>query len=203
VNHLLTPARPLRDEVVTERGRRPDDRPPAFDVQTSASRDERTIIRGGKTRTFEFSVRMFTAAELRTGCSRPGSGHARVRRGRRAADARAPRDDRRRPEVRVTISARFRHPRVTISSIRSQWGGGRGTGPRRRSAPRARVDELDRSLDASWFAARSSSGSRPTGAGAEPQPRRRSRSARRRRVEARQPSSRRIASPPTGTISRG
>jgi SAM-dependent methyltransferase len=35
-----------------------------FDVQTSRSHDERTIIRGGKRRTFEFSVRMFTAAEL-------------------------------------------------------------------------------------------------------------------------------------------
>jgi SAM-dependent methyltransferase len=35
-----------------------------FDVQTSRSHDERTIIRGGERRTFEFSVRMFTAAEL-------------------------------------------------------------------------------------------------------------------------------------------
>lgn len=36
-----------------------------FDVETSRSYDERKIIRGGKERTFEFSVRMFTAAELR------------------------------------------------------------------------------------------------------------------------------------------
>jgi hypothetical protein len=53
------------DEVVTERG---DDRMidrHRFDVQTSRSHDERTIIRGGKQRTFEFSVRMLTAAELR------------------------------------------------------------------------------------------------------------------------------------------
>ena len=53
------------EEVVTERG---DDRMidrHRFDVQTSRSHDERTIIRGGKERTFEFSVRMLTAAELR------------------------------------------------------------------------------------------------------------------------------------------
>ena len=36
-----------------------------FDVQTSRSHDERTIIRDGKERTFEFSVRMLTGAELR------------------------------------------------------------------------------------------------------------------------------------------
>ena len=52
-------------EVVTEReGNRMIDRH-RYDVQTSRSHDERTIVRGGKTRTFEFSVRMFTAAELR------------------------------------------------------------------------------------------------------------------------------------------
>ena len=53
------------EEVVTERG---DDRMidrHRFDVQTSRSHDERTIIRDGKERTFEFSVRMLTAAELR------------------------------------------------------------------------------------------------------------------------------------------
>jgi SAM-dependent methyltransferase len=53
------------DEVVTERG---DDRMidrHRFDLQTNRSHDERTIIRGGKERTFEFSVRTFTAAELR------------------------------------------------------------------------------------------------------------------------------------------
>jgi hypothetical protein len=36
-----------------------------FDIQTQRSLDERTIIRGGKARSFEFSVRMFTPAELR------------------------------------------------------------------------------------------------------------------------------------------
>jgi transcriptional regulator with GAF, ATPase, and Fis domain len=35
-----------------------------FDLQTSRSLDERTIERGGTRRTFRFSVRMFTAAEL-------------------------------------------------------------------------------------------------------------------------------------------
>jgi hypothetical protein len=53
------------EEVVAERG---DDRMidrHRFDVETSRSHDERTIIRGGKQRTFEFSVRMLTAAELR------------------------------------------------------------------------------------------------------------------------------------------
>lgn len=51
-------------ESVTERGgdRMIDRR--AFDPQTGRSRDERTIVRGGKTRTFKFSVRMFGAAEL-------------------------------------------------------------------------------------------------------------------------------------------
>jgi SAM-dependent methyltransferase len=51
-------------EGVTERG---DDRMidrRDFDLQTGRSRDERTIIRGGRSRTFTFSVRMFTAAEL-------------------------------------------------------------------------------------------------------------------------------------------
>jgi len=53
------------DEVVTERGEdRMIDRH-RFDVETSRSHDERTIIRDGKKRTFAFSVRMLTAAELR------------------------------------------------------------------------------------------------------------------------------------------
>jgi SAM-dependent methyltransferase len=53
------------DEVVSERGEdRMIDRH-RFDVQTSRSYDERTTIRDGNERTFEFSVRMFTAAELR------------------------------------------------------------------------------------------------------------------------------------------
>src|SRR5262249_45004586 len=51
-------------------------------------------------------------------------GHTRLRRGWRTAHARAPPNGHRRPEVRVTITARFRHPRVTISSLRSWWGGG-------------------------------------------------------------------------------
>jgi len=54
------------DEVVTERnGDQMIDRH-RFDIQTSRSFDERTYIRGGKQRTFEFSVRMLTAAELRS-----------------------------------------------------------------------------------------------------------------------------------------
>ncbi len=36
-----------------------------FDVRTSRSHDTRTIIRGGRERSFAFEVRMFTAAELR------------------------------------------------------------------------------------------------------------------------------------------
>jgi SAM-dependent methyltransferase len=52
-------------EVVTQRG---DDRMidrHRLDLETGRSYDERTIIRGGKQRTFQFSVRMLTAAELR------------------------------------------------------------------------------------------------------------------------------------------
>jgi SAM-dependent methyltransferase len=53
------------DEVVSERGEdRMIDRH-RFDVRTSRSHDSRTIIRGGRERTFHFQVRMFTAAELR------------------------------------------------------------------------------------------------------------------------------------------
>ena len=54
-----------QDETVEERdGDQMIDRH-RFDIETSRSHDERTIIRGGKRRTFEFSVRMLTAAELR------------------------------------------------------------------------------------------------------------------------------------------
>jgi SAM-dependent methyltransferase len=61
-DHLL--AGRWEPESVTERpeGQMIDRR--GFDLQTGRSRDERTIIRGGTTRTFAFSVRMFTAAEL-------------------------------------------------------------------------------------------------------------------------------------------
>jgi SAM-dependent methyltransferase len=65
LNNMLRLLQVYADEVVTERG---DDRMidrHQFDIQTSRSLDERTIIRGGKQRTFEFSVRMFTPAELR------------------------------------------------------------------------------------------------------------------------------------------
>ena len=52
------------EEVVSERGEdRMIDRH-RFDVQTSRSHDERTVVRGGKSRTFAFAVRTFTAAEL-------------------------------------------------------------------------------------------------------------------------------------------
>ncbi len=52
------------DEVVVERGEdRMIDRH-RLDLQTGRSLDERTIVRGGKSRTFEFSVRMYSAAEL-------------------------------------------------------------------------------------------------------------------------------------------
>jgi hypothetical protein len=36
-----------------------------LDLRTGRSRDERIVVRDGKERSFEFSVRMFTAAELR------------------------------------------------------------------------------------------------------------------------------------------
>ena len=65
LNNLLRLLQVYADEAVTERGEdRMIDRH-RFDVQTQRSLDERTIIRGGKERTFEFSVRMFTPAELR------------------------------------------------------------------------------------------------------------------------------------------
>lgn len=65
VNHRDSLLSRYQEETVLERG---DDRMidrHRFDVQTSRSHDERTIIRNGKRRTFNFSVRMFTAAELR------------------------------------------------------------------------------------------------------------------------------------------
>jgi SAM-dependent methyltransferase len=64
MNHRDNLLRRYAAETVSERG---DDLMidrHRFDVQTSRSEDERTIIRGGKRRTFPFSVRMFTAAEL-------------------------------------------------------------------------------------------------------------------------------------------
>jgi len=65
LNNMLRLLQVYADEVVTEQG---DDRMidrHRFDIQTGRSLDERTIIRGGKERTFEFSVRMFAPAELR------------------------------------------------------------------------------------------------------------------------------------------
>jgi SAM-dependent methyltransferase len=65
LNNLLRLIQVYSDENLTERGEdRMIDRH-RFDVQTQRSLDERTIIREGKERTFEFSVRMFTPAELR------------------------------------------------------------------------------------------------------------------------------------------
>jgi SAM-dependent methyltransferase len=65
VNHRDNLLGRYLDEVVTERGEdRMIDRH-RLDLQTGRSHDERTIIRGGRERTFEFSVRMLTAAELR------------------------------------------------------------------------------------------------------------------------------------------
>ncbi|HKB20338.1 MAG TPA: class I SAM-dependent methyltransferase [Gaiellaceae bacterium] len=53
------------DEVVVERGEdRMTDRH-RLDLQTGRSHDQRTIVREGTSRTFDFSVRMFSAAELR------------------------------------------------------------------------------------------------------------------------------------------
>src|SRR5262245_20076689 len=78
VNSALTPDGPFlaelnhrdnllgryAEETVSERGEdRMTDRH-RLDLQTGRSFDQRTVLRGGKSRTFEFSVRMFTAAEL-------------------------------------------------------------------------------------------------------------------------------------------
>jgi SAM-dependent methyltransferase len=65
VNHRDALLPRYQDETVLEKG---DDRMidrHRLDLQTSRSHDERTIVRGGKQRAFEFSVRMLTAAELR------------------------------------------------------------------------------------------------------------------------------------------
>ncbi len=65
VNHRDNLLGRYLEEVVVERG---DDRMTdrhRFDVETSRSYDERTIIRDGKQRSFRFAVRMLTAAELR------------------------------------------------------------------------------------------------------------------------------------------
>ena len=52
------------EETVSERGEdRMIDRH-RLDLQTGRSFDQRTVVRRGTKRTFEFSVRMFTAAEL-------------------------------------------------------------------------------------------------------------------------------------------
>ena len=65
MNNLLRLIQVYADEVVTERGEDKMIDRHRFDIQTSRSLDERTIIRDGKERTFTFSVRMFTPAELR------------------------------------------------------------------------------------------------------------------------------------------
>jgi SAM-dependent methyltransferase len=65
MNNLLRLIQVYADEVVTERGEDKMIDRHRFDIQTNRSLDERTIIRGGKQRTFRFSVRMFTPAELR------------------------------------------------------------------------------------------------------------------------------------------
>ena len=174
MNNLLRPhARLYADEVVVERGDDQDDRPPSVRHPDEPRHStERTIIRGGKRRSFEFSVRMFTPAELRSWMLDAGFREAIAYGddGERAdPGARGPTDDGRRPEVRVTISALSRHPRVTISSLRSLWGGGWGTGPQG-GVQRLElgVDELDCALDALLvLEPRSSTGSRPKGAGAE------------------------------------
>ena len=76
MNNLLRLLQVYADETVTERGEdRMIDRH-RFDIQTNRSLDERTIIRGGNARTFEFSVRMFTPAELRDWLLAAGFGEA-------------------------------------------------------------------------------------------------------------------------------
>ena len=76
VNHRDNLLPRYLEEVVTERdGDRMIDRH-RIDLQTGRSHDERTIIRRGKQRTFEFSVRMLTAAELRDWMRAAGFGEA-------------------------------------------------------------------------------------------------------------------------------
>jgi SAM-dependent methyltransferase len=65
MNNLLRLIQMYADETITERGEDKMIDRHRFDIQTNRSLDERTIIRGGKERTFQFSVRMFTPAELR------------------------------------------------------------------------------------------------------------------------------------------
>jgi ubiquinone/menaquinone biosynthesis C-methylase UbiE len=65
MNNLLRLIQVYADETITERGEDKMIDRHRFDIQTSRSLDERTIIRGDKKRTFQFSVRMFTPAELR------------------------------------------------------------------------------------------------------------------------------------------
>jgi SAM-dependent methyltransferase len=65
LNNLLRLLQVYADETVTERGEDKMIDRHRFDIQTNRSLDERTIVRGGKRRTFEFSVRMFSPAELR------------------------------------------------------------------------------------------------------------------------------------------
>ena len=65
MNNLLRLLQVYAAETVTERGGDKMIDRHRFDIQTNRSLDERTIIRDGKERTFEFSVRMFTPAELR------------------------------------------------------------------------------------------------------------------------------------------
>ncbi len=65
VNHRDSLLPRYQEETVLEKG---DDRMidrHRLDLETSRSHDERTIVRDGKRRTFSFSVRMLTAAELR------------------------------------------------------------------------------------------------------------------------------------------
>jgi hypothetical protein len=206
MNNLLRLIQVYADEVVIERG---DDKMidrHRFDIQTSRSLDERTIIRGGKRRSFEFSVRMFTPPSCGLDARRWVPRGDRIRRRRRAPDpgARGPTDDGRWPEVSVTVSALSRHPRVTIPSLRSLWGGGRvyrsQGGVQRLELG---VDELDRTLDALLVIGvvhppahargvrQGNSNRLAVGEGLPDAG-----------VGLRRPSSCRIASPPTGTISR-
>ena len=90
-----------------------------LDLETGRSHDERTIIRGGTERTFEFSVRMLTAAELRDWMLAAGFKEAHAF----GEDGEPLTLEHRRmtlvgAQVTVTVSARFRHPCVTISLLR-------------------------------------------------------------------------------------
>ena len=66
------------DELVVERGEdRMIDRH-RLDLQSGRSFDQRTVVRGGESRTFEFSVRMFSAAELQDWLRAAGFGETRA-----------------------------------------------------------------------------------------------------------------------------